>query len=199
MCLPKRNVPGPPKRKALLLVRWNLMLAETLYVVIPKQDTYFSIADRSLSRLRGSPLPGAGCLGPLSHVGIDCFPGRRCLGPSSRVGAFVLPCVAAAALAAGALLSWLCRLSLGWVLGRRLALARLSCRVQLRRLCRRGAFGSAVPPGFWLGAWGVVSRRRVYPAQRRLQGPNSPHPAAASRASGSNCGRRCSITYPAQG
>ena len=69
MYLPKRNVPGPPKRKALLLVRWNLLLAETLYVVIPEQDTFLSIADRSLSRLRGSPLPGAGCWGPGSRVG----------------------------------------------------------------------------------------------------------------------------------
>ena len=69
MCLPKRNVPGPPKRKALLLVRWNLLLAETLYVVIPKQDTLLCIADRSLSRLRGSPLPGTGCWGPGSCVG----------------------------------------------------------------------------------------------------------------------------------
>ena len=69
MCLPKRNVPGPPKRKALLLVRWNLMLAETLYVVIPKQDTFLCIADRSLSRLRGSPLTGAGCRGPVARVG----------------------------------------------------------------------------------------------------------------------------------
>ena len=69
MCLPKRNVPGPPKRKALLLVRWNLMSAETLYVVIPKQDTFLCIADRSLSRLRGSPLTGAGCRGPVARVG----------------------------------------------------------------------------------------------------------------------------------
>ena len=74
MCLPKRNVPGPPKRKALLLVRWNLLLAETLYVVIPKQDTFLCIADRSLSRLRGSPLPGTGCLSPGSCVGGAVFP-----------------------------------------------------------------------------------------------------------------------------
>ena len=45
------------------------MLAETLYVVIPKQDTFLCIADRSLSRLRGSPLPGTGCLGPVTCVG----------------------------------------------------------------------------------------------------------------------------------
>ena len=38
-------------------------------MVIPKQDTFLCIADRSLSRLRGSPLPGAGCLGPVSYVG----------------------------------------------------------------------------------------------------------------------------------
>ena len=35
------------------------------------------------------------------------------------------------------------------------------------------------------------------PAQRESQDPNNPHPAAASRASGSNCGRRCTRTYPA--
>ena len=78
------------------------MLAETLYVVIPKQDTFLCIADRSLSRLRGSPLPGAGCLGPS------------------------------------------------------LAQVRISYRVLLRRLCRRCAFGLAVPFGFWLGAWPVI-------------------------------------------
>ena len=33
-----------------------------------------SIADRSLSRLRGSPLPGAGCLGPGSYVGCIVLP-----------------------------------------------------------------------------------------------------------------------------
>ena len=49
------------------------MLAETLYVVIPEQDTLLCIADRSLSRLRGSPLPGAGCWGHLFHSG-TCSP-----------------------------------------------------------------------------------------------------------------------------
>ena len=53
--------------------------------------------------------------------------------------------------AAGALLGWLCPLGFGWVHGRRLARVRLSCRVQLRRLCRRCAFGLAVP--LWLSAW----------------------------------------------
>ena len=38
---------------------------------------------------------------------------------------------------------------------------------------------------------------RTNPTQRESQGPDNPHPAAASRASGSNCGRRCTITYPA--
>ena len=74
------------------------MLAETLYVVIPKQDTFLCIADRSLSRLRGSPLPGADCLGPWSCVGLDCPAGRDYSGPLSRVGASVLMGVAAAAL-----------------------------------------------------------------------------------------------------
>ena len=39
--------------------------------------------------------------------------------------------------------------------------------------------------------------RENSPAQRESQDPNNPHPAAASRASGSNCGRRCSRTYTA--
>ena len=74
------------------------MLAETLYVVIPKQDTLLCIADRSLSRLRGSPLPGAGCRGPGARVGWDYPAGRGRRGPSSRVGALILPGAAAAAL-----------------------------------------------------------------------------------------------------
>ena len=148
------------------------------------------IADRSLSRLRGSPLPGAGCLGPGARVGGIILPDadagalsfawvrisgwvllrrlrRRCafglavplglglgawpltcvgalilpgaaaaasppvrvwvaaplgLGLGARpltcVGAFAQPGAAAAALAAGALWGRLCRLGLGWVLGR---------------------------------------------------------------------------------
>ena len=140
MCLPKRNVPGPPKRKALLLVRWNLLLAETLYVVIPKQDTLLCIADRSLSRLRGSPLPGTGCLGPKFCVRCIYPAHRDCLGPLSRVGAFILPDAAAAA--SPPVRVWVAvPLGLGWVLGRRLAWVRLPCRVLLRRLCRRCAFG----------------------------------------------------------
>ena len=66
-------------------------------VVIPKQDTFLCIADRSLSRLRGSPLPGAGCLG----------------------------------------------LSLAQV--------RISCRVLLRRLCRRCALGVGCAACDWAG------------------------------------------------
>ena len=50
-------------------------------VVVPKQDTFLCIADRSLSRLRGSPLPRAGCLGPEARVGLDCLAGRGCSGP----------------------------------------------------------------------------------------------------------------------
>ena len=87
------------------------MLAETLCVVIPKQDTFLCIADRSLSRLRGSPLPGTGCLGPsLAQAGssgwlrqFKSLISRRCVFPTG---------------------------------------------VLLRRLCRRGAFGLAVPFGF---------------------------------------------------
>ena len=54
--------------------------------------------------------------------------------------------------AAGALLGWLCPLGFGWVHGRRLARVRLSCRVRLRRLCRRCTLGLAVP----LGLGGVL-------------------------------------------
>ena len=44
-----------------------------------------------------------------------------------------------------------------------------------------------------------VRVRQDNPTQRGPQGPDNPHPAAVSRASGSNCGRRCTRTYPAQG
>jgi len=95
--------------------------------------------------------------------------------PSSYVGACFLPGAAAAALAAGALWGWLCRLSLGWVHGRRLARVRLSCQVQLRRLCRRCAFGLAVPLGFgWVHGLRLalariscrVLLRRIWPPVR---------------------------------
>ena len=148
-CLAKRNG-VPPKKSAFCLVRCNLTLAETLYVVIPKQDTYFSNADRSLSRLRGSPLPGAGCLGfSLAQAGLSgwlrqfkSLISRRCVFSAGRC---------CGGYAAGAHLGWLCRLGLGWVLGLCFALARLTCRVLLRRLCRRCAFGLAVPLGLRQG------------------------------------------------
>ena len=44
-------------------------------------------------------------------------------------------------------MGWLRRLGLGWVLGLCLARVRLTCRVLLRRLCRRCAFGLAAPLG----------------------------------------------------
>ena len=124
---------------------------------------------------------GCGLFGPWVLRGLYCPAGRGCSGPSSRVGALILPGAAAAALAAGALWVWLCRLGLSWVRaidsrgcvcpagcccggfaagallgwlcplgfgrvhGHRLARVRLSCQVQLRRLCRRCAFGLAVP------------------------------------------------------
>ena len=108
------------------------------------------IADRSLSRLRGSPLPGTGCLGPKFCVRCIYPAHRDCLGPLSRVGAFILPDAAAAA--SPPVRVWVAvPLGLGWVLGRHLALVRLPCRVLLRRLCRRCAFGWAVPLGFGVG------------------------------------------------
>ncbi len=102
-----------------------------------------SIADRSLSRLRGSPLPGAGCRGPVA-----------------RVGGVILPDADAGAL----VLRWV-RIS-GWVL--------------LRRLCRRCAFGLAVPLGIgWvLGTYLTLARldsvghrcsyKQTAPSQRGL-------------------------------
>ncbi len=225
LCLPKRNVPGPPKRKALLLVRWNLLLAETLYVVIPEQDTLLCIADRSLSRLRGSPLPGAGCLGPVSYVGgviltgaavealslaqlrLSCRVLLRRLWPPGRFGVGCaawgltgrLVCVSrgracpvwcgCGGYAAGALWGWLCRLGLGRVLGHRLAWARLTGRVQ-----------SPAGGTYHRGTKNLNERTwQDEPTKRKSNGPNNPHPAAASRVSGSNCGRRCTITYPARG
>ena len=146
LCLPKRNVPGPPKRKALLLVRWNLLLAETLYVVIPKQDTLLCIADRSLSRLRGSPLPGAGCLGlSLAQAGLSGWL-RQFKSLVLRGCVYPTGCCCGG-YAAGALWGWLRRLGLCWALRLCLAWVRLSNRLRLRRLRRRGAFGLAVPLG----------------------------------------------------
>ena len=84
-------------------------------MVIPEQDTFLCIADRSLSRLRGSPLTGAGCLGPVSYV-----------------GGVILTGAAVEALS--------------------LAQLRLSNRLRLRRLRRRGALGLAVPLEIGLGA-----------------------------------------------
>ena len=72
--------------------------------------------------------------------------------PSSCAGAFVLPGAAAAAMPP--VRFWVAApLGLGLVLSLRLTLARLSGRMQLRRLCRRCAFGLAVPLGFGLNAW----------------------------------------------
>ena len=89
----KRNG-DTPKEKRFLLVRWNLILAETLCVVIPEQDTLLCIADRSLSRLRGSPLPGAGCWGHLTCVWL-VHPARCVrLGSLSHGGTCPLPATA---------------------------------------------------------------------------------------------------------
>ena len=68
MVLAKRN-PSDSKEKPLFVGAVEPCVGGVGRVVIPKQDTYFSIADRSLSRLRGSPLPDAGCRGPVTRVG----------------------------------------------------------------------------------------------------------------------------------
>ena len=81
-------------------------------VVIPKQDTLLCIADRSLSRLRGSPLPGAGCWGPVTCVGafILLYADVQVLSfASARLFCRVL----LRRLCRRGALGWLCRLSLG--------------------------------------------------------------------------------------
>ena len=79
--LAKKKCPRTPKEKSAFAGAVEPYAGGVGEVVIPKQDTFLCIADRSLSRLRGSPLTGAGCLGPLSCV-----------------GAFILPSIAAAAM-----------------------------------------------------------------------------------------------------
>ncbi len=96
-------------------------------MVIPKQDTSLSIADRSLSRLRGSPLPDAGCRGPVTRVGGAVFPDAVVQVLSLAWVRLFQPCVAAAALPPVRF----------WV----------GCAAWV-----------------WLGAWGAVLRRCVFPA-----------------------------------
>ena len=186
-----------PKKSAFCLVRRNLTLADICCVVIPEQDTSLCIADRSLSRLRGSPLPGAGCWGPVTSVGRDkrAYARQRPMHPA-KTQWHSQPKSAPAAKAAAA------------------APIRISAPTR--------DDGQAPTPNS-SGAADPNAPRRPKPPQQRTAGqthqrktkglntfvrenslsqretkdPNNPHPAAASRASGSNCGRRCSITYPA--
>ena len=88
MCLPKESVPAPPKGKAPLPARWNLMLGNFLGGH-PCRYTFLCIAGRSLSRMRGSPLGGV------------CVWGRRL----ARVR-FIVPLRAAAALPPDAAWVW---------------------------------------------------------------------------------------------
>ena len=77
---------------------------------------------------------------------------------------FNLPGAAAAALPPVRVGGWLRRLGLGWVPGFRLAWLRLTCRVQLRRLCRRGALGWLCRLGLgWVltPRWCVVAARDI--------------------------------------
>ena len=106
------------------------------------------IADRSLSRLRGSPLPDAGCLGPEIRVGWGLFCLMRTSGPLiSRWRVCPAGCCCGG-FAAGALLGWLCRL------GSAGCLACVSCWCVYPAGCcyggfgRRCAFGLAVTLGF---------------------------------------------------
>ena len=100
------------------------------------------IADRSLSRLRGSPLPGAGCLGPKFCVRCIYPAHRDCLGPLSRVGAFALTGAAAAAMPPG-------RVWVGCAPGLRLGAWPSSC---VGAFALPGTAAAAVPPGrVWVG------------------------------------------------
>ena len=121
-----------------------------------------SIADRSLSRLRGSPLPGAGCLGPGSYVGCIVL-------PDAVVQVLRL---ALARLFCRALLRRLWPPVRFWVavpLGIGLGAWPLSC---VGASVLMGVAAAAMPPGrSWLGcaAWvwagylACVSRWCVYP------------------------------------
>ena len=74
-----------------------------------------------------------------TRVGCMACVSRGCVCPAwCRCGGFGRRCALGLAVP----------LELGLVHGRRLARVRLSCRVQLRRLCRRCALGLAVPLGF---------------------------------------------------
>ena len=68
--LAKKKCPRTPKEKSAFAGALEPYVGGSGDVVIPKQDTLLCIADRSLSRLRGSPLPGAGCWGPVTCVGM---------------------------------------------------------------------------------------------------------------------------------
>ena len=140
-----------------------------------------SIADRSLSRLRGSPLPGAGCLGPGSYVGCIVL-------PDAVVQVLRL---ALARLFCRALLRRLwppVRFGVGcaawdWAgcVARRLAWVLLSCWMLLRRLWPPVRFWVAVPLGIGLGAchrlawvrlsWWVQLRRHWPPGAFGLAVP----------------------------
>ena len=148
-------------------------------MVIPKQDTFLCIADRSLSRLRGSPLPGAGCLGPGARVGGIILPDADA-GALSFAWVRISGWVLLRRLCRRGAFGWLCRWGVGWVRGLSLALVRLSGWVLLRRLRRRCAFGLAAPLGIgWvLGTYLTLARldsvghrcsyKQTAPSQRGL-------------------------------
>ena len=125
-------------------------------------------------RLRCCVCPtGCGCCGCAAGTLLDwlCPLGFGWCSAFVYVGAFVQPGAAAAALPP--VRFWIgCALWLSaWRLARSLAWARLSCRVQLRRLCRRYAFGLAVPLGLgWMhGRVDVLRIRRTSPLFFPLQ------------------------------
>ena len=152
-CLAKRNGVRPKEKRFLpALGAVEPYAGGVGGVVIPKQYTSLSIADRSLSRLRGSPLPGAGCWGlSLAQAGLSGWL-RQFKSLISRRCVFSAGCCCGG-FAAGARLGGCALWFLAGRLALSLALVRLSCRTLLRRLCRRCALDLAVPLGFGLGAW----------------------------------------------
>ena len=144
-------------------------------MVIPKQDTFLCIADRSLSRLRGSPLTGAGCLGlSLAQAGLSGWLRqfkslvlRRCVFPAG---------CCCGGYAAGARLGWLCALT--WV-G-----ARPSSYVGAYILS--GAAAAAMPPvriwvgcaaWIWVGRWILLHLFPLYKQSPPLRGGCRRQPA----------------------
>ena len=192
------------------------------------------IADRSLSRLRGSPLPGAGCWGPVTGVGRDkrAYARQRPMHPAKtqaaqptqkRPGGQSRRSCTRQDKRANARRRPSTHPKLKWHSQLKSAPAAKAAAATHGRTNAPTRDDGQAPTPNSSGTANSKAPRRPKPPQQRTAGqthqretkglntfvrenslsqretkdPNNPHPAAASRASGSNCGRRCTITYPA--